>query len=448
MAIFNFGKDKLPQEASGQTLAYLEDALRLRSPFLLTTHGSPEVGAVLHSLSEDARTLRLLPERSMALGKGSKVAFTLIHEGLRMGGTARAVESRDGMVVLQFQDELALMERRRLPRARFHAKEGATLTALQSLFEGVGMNCTVENISEGGARVRVDRAITVTTEKRLALGPHLVPPGQSFMVLKLNKLPKCPPVLETAGKLAYLVNDRGGLMMGLTFDKPGPTVEAALRGLVAGRAKLIPLTLPPKNRRPKPPTLEELEAEAALAPPAPPEPMVEPTPARPEPLVEPTPAPAARALDAAPADGFAASLPLQDEDEDEDLEPLLTEAERVHLRLSLGPGFRAAFQAGEAGPDVGDLLDVSIGGCCLRVAPDGVHALGADVPLENFHFLHRDLPNGILPARVTWVLGKNAMKRPGPTEGRYCLVGVRFLELPTEIEEGLEAYIAWNLPMD
>ena len=429
MAIFSFGKDKTPRDASGQTLAYLEDALRLRSPFLLTANGRPEVAAVLHGLSEDDRTLRLLPERAMAVDKGAKVAFTLIHEGLRLGGSARAVESRDGMVVLEVPDELVLMERRRLPRARLHAKEGATLVALQSLFEGVGMTCAVDNVSEGGARVRVERAITVTTQKRLALGPHLVPTGQAFMVVKLNKLPKCPPELELAGKVAYLTNDRGGLMMGLSFDKPSQAVEAALRGLVAGRAKPILDALPIKNRRPKPPTLEEVEEAPALAP------------VPPEPQPEPAAVPAALAGDPG---GFPELLPLLDED----LKPILTEAERTHLRLSLGPGFRAGFQAGEASPEVGEMLDVSIGGCCLRMAPEGVQTLQSDAPLDNFHFLHRDLPNGILPARVTWVLGKNAIHRPGPREGRYCLVGVRFLELPTEIEEGLEAYIAWNLPMD
>ena len=432
MALFGFGKDKTPQDGLVQTLAYLEEALRLRSPFVLTAHGRPDAAASLHSVSEDGRTFRLLPEQDFKVEKGGQVAFTFIHEGLRVGGSTQAAETRDGVVVLQFPEHLALMERRKLPRARITPKEGATLTAVQNLFEGVGINATLDNLSESGARVRVDRAINVLSEKRLVLGPHLVEPGQPFMVVKLNKVPRCPPVMETAARAVYLAFEGGELMMGLTFDKPSQEVEAALRRMAASRAKPIPDTLPVKARRPKPPEPEDLEPQARpqAAPPAA------------GPALEPT-------LDRLSVRALLEHLP----DPEAPLGPPSLAApsnaeRRTHLRLSLGPGFRASFLAAGVRVADADLLDVSVGGCCLRLVPEVCRDLQAGVGLDDFHFMHRDLPNGVLPASVTWILGKNAIDRPGPAEGRYCLVGVQFQDLSPEIEEGLEEYIAWHLPMD
>ena len=473
MALFGFGKDKAPQDGFVQTMAYLEDALRLRSPFVLTAQGRRDTAASLHSVSEDGRTFRLLPEQDFKVEKGGKVAFTLIHEGLRLGGSTQAAETREGVVVLQFPERLALMERRKLPRARLNPKEGATLTAVQNLFEGVGITSTLDNISERGARVRVDRAINVLSEKKLVLGPHLVEPGQVFMVIKLNKVPKCHPLMETTARAVYLDFEGSALMMGLAFDKPSQEVEAALRRMVAGRAKPIPDALPAKTRRPKPPEPEEdepLVRRPASTPVSSPIPapvsgaMATPvsgsisTPVS-GPISTPVSATLAAAMAALAPESTSGSLPgreLFEHPPDPELPlglgPLPTEPSgaerRTHLRLSLGPGFRASFLAAGARVPDADLLDVSVGGCCLRLLPEACRELQTGVALADFHFMHRDLPNGVLPAAVTWILGKNAIDRPGPAEGRYCLVGVQFQNLPPEIEEGLEEYIAWHLPMD
>jgi len=529
MGIFGSGKDKTPQDAFLQTLAYLEEALRQRSPFSLQGPGGAACGASPHSVNEDGRTFRLLPDQDFKAEKGAKVDFTFILDGLRVGGTTRATETRQGVVVLAFPPSLALMERRRVPRARLNAKEGASLTALQGLFEGVGIHSAIENLSEGGARVRVERALMVATEKRLVLGTGLVAPGQSFVMLKLNKVPRSPAVLETSGRAVYLAHDGVDLVMGFRFDKAAPEVEAALRRLVASRAKPIPDSLPPKTRRPKDPEpapepepargpvagrAEARRAEASDAapggeplagkaeapgPPSAGEPLAgkgeAPGPASAgEPLAgraeapdaasagapvagragAPEAAPAREAL-ASSAEALALSA-LQDAATDGALRAALPSIEallepgpgllpatslpldpglpsagaerRTHLRLSLGPGFQARFRVAGAGVPDADLLDVSVGGCCLRLGHEGCRALEAGLPLEAFHFLHKALPNGILEAQVSWILGKNAIDRPGPAEGRYCLVGVRFGELPPEILEGLEAYIAWNIRLD
>ena len=121
---------------------------------------------------------------------------------------------RSNGIVVELPEDLELLERRKLPRARLNPKEGANVTALTNLFEGVGVNGIMESISEGGCRVRVEKALNIKDEKRLPLGTALLPKGQPFMLLKLNKVPKCPAVMELAGKVAYLDDSGGGLVHG------------------------------------------------------------------------------------------------------------------------------------------------------------------------------------------------------------------------------------------
>jgi len=268
MAIFGFGKGKGGPAGSDQVLAYLEEALAARSPFTLGPGTGRETSALLHSVSEDTRSFRLLPRDDLPLAKGDRLAFTCIHDGLRLGGDARVVEVRTGILALQLPDTLALMERRGSPRARLNAKEQATLTALQDLFEGVGIFGALENVAEGGARVRVDRAVAVGSEKRLVLGSNLVPPGQKFMVVKPNKVPRCPAVMEAAGQAVYLSADASGLALGIAFAKPPAQMATALRNLVGQRCPPIPVQLPVKARR-RPERREQPEGPAAAEEPPP-----------------------------------------------------------------------------------------------------------------------------------------------------------------------------------
>ena len=223
------------------------------------------------------------------------------------------------------------------------------------------------------------------------------------------------PGLETKGLAVYLSHDASGLMIGFVFDKPPHELEAALRRLVASRAKPMPETIPPKARRAK----EEVRVVVAPEPPP----------------VEVTPVPV-------PVPAGAPEVPAAVQDP-----PGSGRERRTHLRLCLGPGFQARFHAGGDLVPLADLTDLSIGGCCLRLAPEGCRDIQAGALLEGFHFLHRDLPNGTLQARVSWILGKNAGERAGSLEDRYCLVGVEFCAPPPEIVEGLEAYIAWHIEM-
>jgi c-di-GMP-binding flagellar brake protein YcgR len=424
MAMFGFGKTKDGAPASDQILAYLEDALRARSPFTVVVKAG-ETAAFLHSVNEEANRFQLLPKEDLPVEKGGKVAFTFIHDGLRIGGTALALEVRPGILALKLPESLELMERRRKPRARLNAKEAATVTALQGLDKGVGINGDAENISEGGCRVRVTKAMAMGSEKRLVVGVNLVPPGQAFMLIKLNNLPRCPPVVETPGRAVHLSHDGGGLAIGFAFNTlPGP-VEAVIRSLVGSRTSPTPAVLPPKLRRR--PEAREAEAEAK------PEPGPVPEGPAPEPVPEQAPeAPAPP--EAVPAPELQAQVPLVDR--------------RQAPRLSLGPGFHARFMIGDLLFAEVDLLDVSIGGCCLRLSQTRSEGVRKGVVLDEFHFVHPDLPPGVLQGRVKWILGGNpggAASGGGAAGPRYCLVGVEFSMITAGLAQAITDYVSSHL---
>lgn len=298
MAIFGFGKEKKEGgNPSDLVLAYFEDAQRVRAPFTLTGPKQTESSATLQGLDESEGLATFQVSGPLIADKGDKLHFAFVQESLRLGGSCRVHELRPTAVVVELPEAMELMERRGQPRARLNPKEGATLTALTGLFDGVGITGVVENVSESGARIRVEKALNLKGEKRLPLGSALVPVGQAFLLVKLNKLPKCPAVMELEGTAVYLDASSGGLSMAIKFSKPRVDIAGALRSLVNSRTTAIPSAVPPKARR-RPEPAGALEEDPFHRPPAParPEPRaVEPSKAPPLPQPPPIPAPPAPA---------------------------------------------------------------------------------------------------------------------------------------------------------
>ena len=286
MALFNFSGEKPAEQGLDLVLAYLEAAHRARSPFLLVDGKKGTIPATIHSLHEDSKSFRLLAEAPLAVGKGDKVDFLFFLDGLRLGATAKVLDARTEVLALHLPEIVELKERRRALRARLSPKERAAVTVLQGLGEGIGISGIPENVSEGGLRIQVDRALAIATEKRLVLGTTLVPPGQPFPFVRLSHLPRCPPLLELSGKAVYLSFAPTGLVLGLAFDKLTPELKGALGSFLSSRTTPIPSALPPKaRRRSTPEEAVEAEPEAVstdLQPPPAPE-----TPAPPEPAVVP-----------------------------------------------------------------------------------------------------------------------------------------------------------------
>ena len=308
MAMFGMKKTK-PSEGSELVLAYLEDAQRVRATLLLVDHRGREVPATFVSVMEDK--VIVAPQSALTVDKGGEINLLFIQEGLRFKAPTRLLETKPGSATLEVPSSIALAERRKRPRARLNPREGATVTVLTGLFDGVGMNGTIENISETGLCVRVDRAMDVKTQRKMHMGANMLQVGQPLMLIKMVKLPKCP-TLELGGTVAYLDASQG-LLLGIAFEPGKEGMLGSVRSLVASRAGAIPTSVPPKARRqseaareeeeekytPKPTAKKEAEPEAkteaepaaAVVVLAPPEPPPVPTP-----VATPEPAPAPESL--------------------------------------------------------------------------------------------------------------------------------------------------------
>lgn len=273
MAIF--GQKKARQGDSTElALAYLEEAQRLRTPLIVLAPKGRQAPALLAAVGEERLTLNL--QGPLLAEKGDPLSLILHLDGLRLKVTTALVDVKPGTATLEAPEGIALAERRKKPRARLSAREGATATALTGLFEGIGVSGPVENISEGGLRMRIERAMDVKTQRRMHPGTSLMAVGQALMLVKLTKLPKCP-TLELTGAVAYLEADRDGLCLGITFESGKEALLGPVRQLVASRAGSVPTAVPPKARR----TVEEHPAEPEPTrgiEPAPPKPAPRPAP--------------------------------------------------------------------------------------------------------------------------------------------------------------------------
>ncbi|BDU70392.1 hypothetical protein GETHOR_24930 [Geothrix oryzae] len=303
MAMFGLKKSK-PSEGSEVVLAYLEEAQRVRTAITLMDGNGRSVAATLASVSEERVGLNL--QGPLMADKGVNLSLFFVLDGLRFKAVGRLLEMKAGSAALELPAAISLAERRKKPRARLNAREGATATVLTGLFDGVGINGSVENISETGVCVRVDRAMEVKTQRKMHLGPNLMPVGQPLMLVKLSKLPKCPTI-ELAGTVAYMDASNQGLLVGIAFESGKESLLAPVRALVASRTTAIPTSVPPKARR-QPEADREAEEpihrpapkkEPEAAPAPPPAPPAAPAPAAPS-APEPPP-PAAPVMPVAPA---------------------------------------------------------------------------------------------------------------------------------------------------
>ncbi len=291
MAMFGLKKSK-PSEGSELVLAYLEDAQRVRATLFVVDPKEREIPATLVVVSEDRVTLGI--QGRVLAEKGESIGLLFYLDGLRLRATGRLQELKTGTLVMDLPSSMVLAERRKKPRARLNRREGATAVALTGLFEGIGLTGSIDNISEGGMCLKVTRAMNVKTQGPMHMGPNLLSAGEVFMVIKLNKLPKCP-LIEVGGIATHVAAEAGGLSVGITFEPGKEAILAPVKAMVSSRSGALPTTVPPKARRPPQPKAEPAEAAIELAPPRPPakkEPAPAPAATPEPPVVVPEPGPA------------------------------------------------------------------------------------------------------------------------------------------------------------
>jgi CheY-like chemotaxis protein len=260
MALFGFGKEKKGEGSADLVLAYVEDAQRVRTSFRLADERGRETTAQLIGLSPENGLATFQVQGPLPGEKGSRIQATFILDGLRIGGTCLVVSTRVGQADLSLPSELAILERRKKPRAKLNPREGATLTALSGLFEGTGLTGIIENLSEIGARVKIERAMEVKGERKLSLHTSLVNSGHAFGLLRLSKLPRMSGAWECSGHAVYLEGGSAALFLGVAFSSFPSEALGALRSVISSRVNAQPSSLPPKARRNQEPDPDTVRA--------------------------------------------------------------------------------------------------------------------------------------------------------------------------------------------
>jgi len=249
MALFSFGKDKPKESGDPTVMAYLEDAMRVKAPAMILDPHKNEIPCSIQAINEAEGTLQLILRANLLAEKGSKIVLVVIIDGMRIGGPSKLHEAKPGSAVVDIPDSFELMERRKKQRAKINPREGTTCILLSGLFDGIGITGLPENMSENGARVKVEKALEVRTEKPVSVTSRNVQVGQAFPILKINKIPKIVATLEGAAKMVYMEVVSGTTYLGISFEEMKSDFSKAIGTFVASRTSPIPNSLPPRARR-------------------------------------------------------------------------------------------------------------------------------------------------------------------------------------------------------
>jgi CheY-like chemotaxis protein len=122
-----------------------------------------------------------------------------------------------------------------------------TITVLQDLFEGVGFNGTLVDLSMGGCNCLIQRAIRIQDERRLPITTELLDPGATLALVRLGNLPNIPSV-ECGAHLCFLNQRPEGVTAGLRFEGLGTHETGILAQFLQERIPGLEIGFPNRRR--------------------------------------------------------------------------------------------------------------------------------------------------------------------------------------------------------
>ena len=249
MSLFSFGKDKQEKTGDPTVMAYLEDAMRTKCPCMIIDPHKIEKPCTIATIQEAEGIINLQLHANLMAEKGVKLGFIVVIDNMRIGGITKLREVKPGSAVIEIPSSFELMERRKKQRAKVNPREGTTCTLLSGLFDGIGIIGLADNMSEAGARVKVEKAIEIKTEKPINITGRTLHTGQIFPIVKITKIPRSVVTMECGGKLIYSEVTGGNPYVGISFEELKSEFARVLDGFVTGRNSPPPTSLPPRARR-------------------------------------------------------------------------------------------------------------------------------------------------------------------------------------------------------
>ncbi len=300
MAWFNVFSKQEPSDLAPvlrdreQIIAYLEALFRQGSELLAHLPGDnlEPYSVRLEQISEAKGTfaVRLRSHPVREPGKGMITEFWFNLDGQRFLARAECL-GRSSSVRNEFRlpEYLSYADRRMGARMRFGIREKAQVVALESLFEGVGLSGQLLNLGQDGCAFRLEKAIDIQTDRRLALRRDVLSSVTKLGLIRLKEIPNAP-VMDLSGVLSHCEARSEGLVVGLSFPTKGGFETQVISRLLLARAPKPCVGFPRKPRQteqappegggPETGTAAEVSAvpeapPAAVEPQRPPKPPIE-----------------------------------------------------------------------------------------------------------------------------------------------------------------------------
>lgn len=231
-------------------LAYLEALVRSGEEVGLVVQGHAALPAWVEAVEEDPPRFRVRLGQPLPVTwiRRKEVALLYSLDGIRLLSPLKFLE-RAGYLeaVFALPDSVRRAERRGRQRIRFGPREKATVTVLEGLLGARGATGPLLDLSMGGLRMRVERAVTVQGKGPLEIGAGTFPAGTRFPVLRIDQLPHAP-ILVCSGVVAHVAEEAGGLTLGLRFQDLGELEAQIIRQVLGRRLPSFDVEFPDPRR--------------------------------------------------------------------------------------------------------------------------------------------------------------------------------------------------------
>ncbi len=274
-----------------QILAYLEALFRQGSELLAHLPGDrlDPYAVRLEMISEGKGTftVRLKSHPLREPGKGMLTEFLFTMDGQRFLAKAECLgRSSAERNEFRLPQSICRADRRRGSRVRFGIRERAQVVALESLFEGVGLSGQLLNLSQEGCAFRLEKAIDIRTDRRLALRRDALSSVTKLGLIRLKEIPNAP-VMDLSGAVSHCEARTEGLVVGLSFPTKGGFETQVIERLLLARAPNPCVGIPRKQRQAEQARPENGRAEPGTGAEEPAAPEAPPVAAAPLRLLEP-----------------------------------------------------------------------------------------------------------------------------------------------------------------
>ncbi len=201
MGLFSSVKKKSSKgsiNTKDEILGYLDEIISRRVSFNLNI-GRKVKSCRAYELNDSKSIIRIedTPGLSAFNGKNISVGFPLDKNYFVFKSKLIFSENKP---YLKYPDSIDIKDRRSSQRTTLAVREGGSVSILESLGKGVGINGVVKNIGTGGLFAKITRAIVLEREQEIRVNDSLLKPGQQVALIRVKDVAGLP-LFDCSGEI-------------------------------------------------------------------------------------------------------------------------------------------------------------------------------------------------------------------------------------------------------